>query len=163
MKSKTKKIIILCSMIALLVVTGVLNWYLADKASGNVAVEENPAKVEETFFSAYRTDRSSVREEEYLYLDSIIASESATTEARSAAEAEKLAIVANMEMELVLEGLIKAKGFEDAVVSITASNVNVVVGAAELTQEQLIQILSVIVDETDYSAGNVKIIPYSAA
>lgn len=162
MKPKTKKIIILCSMIALLIATGVLNWYLNTKLTDNL--KDTDADItEETFFQGFRSDRESVRQEAYVYLDSIIASENSSAEAKAAAEAQKLAIVTNMENELMLEGLIKAKGFEDCVVSITASNINVVVMSEELTSDQLTQIISIIVDETDYSPGNVKIIPYTEA
>ena len=65
-----------------------------------------------------------------------------------------------METELVLEGLIKAKGFKDCVVTMSTENVNVVVMDEELTLEESAQILDIIVSETDYTAPNVVIIPY---
>ena len=41
------------------------------------------------------------------------------------------------------------------------SGVNVVVGAAELTAEQAAQIYDIIRSETEFTAGDVKIIPYN--
>jgi stage III sporulation protein AH len=66
-----------------------------------------------------------------------------------------------MEQELTLETLIKAKGFEDAIVAIGDGGVNVVVGTAEMSAEEATQILAIITDETDFEATDVKIIPYN--
>ena len=60
-----------------------------------------------------------------------------------------------------LESLVKAKGFEDAIVTMSDSGVNVVVGTAELTAEQAAQIYDIVRSETDLTAGDVKIIPYN--
>ena len=65
-----------------------------------------------------------------------------------------------MEKELLLEGLIKAKGFEDAVVTIGSSYYNVIVkDNGNLGANEVAQILSVVQSETGASATNVKIIP----
>ena len=65
-----------------------------------------------------------------------------------------------METELALEGLIKAKGFTDCVVTISSENVNVVVADSELTMEETAQIMDIIASETDYGCENVIVIPY---
>ena len=60
-----------------------------------------------------------------------------------------------------MEGLIKAKGFDDAVVTIGSSYYNVIVkDDGTLGDDQVAQILSVIKSETGASANNVKIIPH---
>ena len=160
-KSRTKKAIVLSVMVVLLVATGVLNWALNDKL--NLSNEQANANetVTETFFAAYRSDRETTRESEYLYLDAIIASENSSAEAKQAAEAKKLELVGKMEKELQLEALIKAKGFEDVIVTLGDEGVNVVVGTTEMTAEQATQILSIIQSETEYLATAVKIIPYN--
>ncbi len=159
-KAKTKKIIVLSVMVVLLVATGVLNWALNDKLKTSSEPASAETTVTETFFNSYRSDRDATRESEYLYLDAIIAGEDVSAESKLAAENQKLQLVEKMETELKLEGLIKAKGFEDAIVTI-GDSVNVVVGVKELSQEEATQILSVIQDETEYRAKDVKIIPYN--
>ena len=62
-----------------------------------------------------------------MYYDSIIHSETASAAAVSSAESKRQELAGFAESELVLEGLIKAKGFEDAVVTISTANVNVIV------------------------------------
>ena len=161
-KPRTKKAIVLSVMVVLLVATGVLNWALNDKLLTEGT--EQPAGAEsvtETFFATYRSDREATRESEYLYLDSIIASAEVSEESKASAEQQKLALVMRMEQELTLEALIKAKGFEDAIVAISDNGVNVVVGTDQLSADEATQILSIITEETDYQATDVKIIPYS--
>lgn len=158
-KPRTKKIIVLSVMVALLVATGVLNWALNDRLTASDPIDANA--VTETFFSAYRSEREATRESEFLYLDAIISSEASSEAAKTAAEEQKLGLVERMEKEMQLESLVKAKGFEDAIVTMSDSGVNVVVGTAELTAEQAAQIYDIVRSETDLTAGDVKIIPYN--
>ena len=157
-KPRTKKVIVLSVMVALLVATGVLNWALNDRLTAD-PVDANV--VTETFFAAYRSDREATRESEFLYLDAIISSETSSAEAKTAAEEQKLDLVERMEKELQLETLVKSKGFEDAIGTVSDSGVNVVVGAAEVTDAQAAQIYDIVQSETTFKAADVKIIPYN--
>ena len=97
-----------------------------------------------------------------MYYDSIINSETASVAAIASAEDKRAELVGFTETELVLEGLIKAKGFEDAVVTISTANVNAVVKkTGELDAADAAQILSVITAETGVTASKVIITPYS--
>ena len=160
LKAKTKKIIVLSVMVVLLVATGVLNWALNDKLLG-ADDGGGQAAVTETFFASYRSDREAARESEFLYLDAIMSSETSSAEAKAEAEQQKLGLVERMETEMRVEALVKAKGFEDAIVTMSAEGVNVVVGAGEVTDQQRMQIYDIIQSETEFSAGDVKIIPYA--
>lgn len=154
MKKRTK-IIILSAMILLLGVTAYLNVVL-----NSSIVENDPVVETSSYFQTYRSDRESTRDQEMLYYDAIIASESSSEEAISNAQSAKLSLVNQMEKELVVEGLIKAKGFEDCVVTISDNNVNAVVKASSLTSTQVAQIVSVIQTElSSVNLANIKIIP----
>lgn len=155
MLSKKKKIIILITMAVLLVVTGYLNIILNNNTtptSGTVITTGN-------FFATYRTDRQSTRAEEIQYYDAIIASESSSAEAKASAEAKKEKLIDNMETELVTEGLIKAKGFEDVIVTNSLSSVNVIVKSAELTKPQVAQIVDIVKLQTGIVIDYIRIIP----
>lgn len=158
MTSKKKKIIILTGMVALLVLTGVLNIVLNLTADGE-ALEVSGSDVYTDFFTSYRDYRDESREQTLLYYDEMIASETASAEAKAEAENAKLQLVEDMETELTLEGLIKALGFEDAIVTSTTENVNVIVKCAELTGTQAAQIKEIVVTETGLPALNLRIIP----
>ncbi len=161
-KSKTKKIIVLSVMVLLLVATGVLNFVLNDKLTGATDnVQNTDMSVQETFFEAARSDREATRESEFLYLDAIMNADNSSESAKKTAEEQKMMLVERMEKELALETLIKARGFDDAIVTIGDGGVSIVVGSVELTAEQANQILSVVVAETTFKANDVKIVPYN--
>lgn len=159
-KANRKKIIVVFSMVALLVATGCLNYFLNVKTSDSTPTGDTSNEVTPTFFETYRTDRDATRDQEIAYLDEIIASASSTETAIQDAESQKLNITSSMETELVLEGLIKAKGFSDCIVTMSTENVNIVVMDQELTLEEAAQILNIVETETSYTAPDVVIIPY---
>ena len=108
------------------------------------------------FFANYREERDSVRTQELAYLDAIVA-QGADAETLADAQRSKLDLVNAMETELTVENLVRAKGFSDVIVSIHQGNVNVVVGADTLSDEQVAQILDIVLRETGKTAENVKI------
>ncbi len=157
MLSKKKKIFVLVGMVALLVLTGCLNIFLN---KGTKKVEGSGDEITyQNLFATYRADRQATRDQTIMYLDAIIANEASTQEAKASAEASKLEITKNMELELILEGLIKSLGFEDAFVTNSTENVNVIIKQEALSDEEADKVLDVIVRETAKDATNVIIIP----
>ena len=155
----SRKAIVISAMVLLLLVTGLLNWKYI---SNNNAIAENKDPVQDVatsnFFTTYKNERMTNREEEIIYLDSVIANASTDTETINEAQQMKMEIVANMELESTLEGLLVAKGFEDAIVTFGSTSVNVVVKDAELTSAKVAQILDIVTTETQYTASEVKVI-----
>jgi stage III sporulation protein AH len=161
MKANKKKIVILVSLVLLLVATGFLNYFLTVR--GNSGAGNSTGGGEISFFSSYRTERELLRAQELLVLEDVIASAAATNDAASltAAQNKKLSMVDNMEMELIIETLIKAKGFPDCVVTISSANVNVVVkNETELDLAQAAQIFQVITTQTHFTPADIILIPY---
>ncbi|NLZ25501.1 MAG: SpoIIIAH-like family protein [Clostridiales bacterium] len=156
LKANKKKILVLAVMVVLLVATGVLNWVLTTRQNtGNL----DPGATVETFFAAYRNERTTSRAESMLYLDAIIASDTSSEEAKAAAEAQKLELINRIEKELIIEGLIKAKGYNEVIVTLSDNSVNVVVAAENLGLSDAAKITDIVVTET--GSRNVKIIPYN--
>lgn len=155
MKKRTK-IIIITVMVLLLGVTGFLNVMLNNSVSNS---DNDNTQTTASYFQTYRSDRESTRDQEMLYYDAIIASETSTEDAIKSAEESKLALIEQMEQELVVEGLIKAKGFEDCVVTISGENINAVVNASELSSAQVAQIVSILQAQFNVDIDNIKIIP----
>jgi len=89
--SKKKKIVLLSVMVALLVVSGVMNFML-NGVSTTPAIDDDQALSAASFFSAYRTDRTATREQTMLELDAIISSTDTSESAKIAAEEMKLKI-----------------------------------------------------------------------
>ncbi len=160
-----KKVIVIVAMVLLLVGTGCLNYFLTIDTSSNSGdtpvVNTTPVVSELSFFDAYREDREATRAQTIMYLDEIISSEVSSSDAIVSAEDERLGVVSTMEQELVLEGLIKATGFSDCVVTMGTQNVNVVVATDLLTDEQVISITDLIVTETSTDPSKIVVISYS--
>lgn len=153
-----KKIILMSGLVLLLAVTAVFNFILAGATS--------PAKDAGTvtaanYFTTYRTERTTTRNEEIVQLDSVISLYEAGSEKYEAATEMKMELVSVMEQELVLESMIKSLGFSDCVVSLSTSsdNVNVFINSGELTYDTALKIYNMLKDETGVVAGNIIIMP----
>lgn len=155
--SNKKKIIIMSSLVFLLAITAVLNVLLAN----NVFAKENDVVSTANYFTSYRSERTTTRSEELLQLDSVIALYDEDSDKYKDAVNMKLKIVEMMENELLLETLIKSKGFSDAVVSIgmNSDNVNVFVNSNELDYNTALAIYTVLKDEVGVAPGSIIILP----
>lgn len=155
--SKKKKIIIMSSLVLLLALTAVLNVLLATKvsASGETAVTTS------NYFSTFRSERTTTRNEEIMQLDSVIALYEEGSEKYNEAVDLKLKIVKMMEDELLLETLIKSRGFSDAVVSIgmDSDSVNVFINSDELDYNTALSIYTILKNEAGVAPGSIIILP----
>ena len=88
--------------------------------------------------------------------DSIIAS-STDSEQIISTNALIADLASRMESETVLEGMIMASGYEDAVVTNSDGAYTVMVKSDGLTSDDVAKILGILVKETGVSATNVKI------
>ncbi|MDD4350724.1 MAG: SpoIIIAH-like family protein [Clostridia bacterium] len=153
--SKKKKVIILTVMIALLLVTGFINVAL----NNNLAVTTSNTTSNESFYTVYRTKRETTRIQEIQFYESILTSVTATSEAKQDAEASKYKLIQQMESELVVEGIIRGKGFTDAVIAISDTNINVFVKAATLEKSEVAQITKVVTEQLGVEIDKVIITP----
>ncbi|MBO5066848.1 MAG: SpoIIIAH-like family protein [Clostridia bacterium] len=158
--TKKRKIVVLSCMIALLAVTAVFNFMLT---TGPISNNDSITVSSANYFTQYRSERLTTRNEELLQLDEIIASASVDSAERAEALSMKIELTEITEKELLLENLIKAYGFEDAVVVIglESQNVNVIAKSPELTADDAVTIYSIVAEEANVSPENVKIIPIS--
>jgi stage III sporulation protein AH len=159
--SNKKKIIIMSSLVLLLAVTAVFNFMFAN-ASTNVTADGGVTTA--NYFTTYRSERTTTRNEQIVQLDSVIALYEAGDEKYEEATAMKMEIVSAMEKELVLENMVKSLGFSDAVVSVSSDsdNVNVFINSAELNYDTALSIYSMMKNETGIVAGNIIIMPVYA-
>ena len=155
--SKRKKIFIMSSLVFLLALTAVLNGLLASNviASGDTAVTTS------NYFTTFRTERTTTRSEELMQLDSVIALYEEGSDRYNEAVEMKLRIVEMMENELLLETLIKSRGFSDAVVSIgmESDNVNVFINSDELNLNTALSIYTILKEEVGIAPGSIIILP----
>lgn len=156
--TKTKKIIILSCMIALLAVTAIFNFVMTTEPTPSTDVISSA-----NYFTQYRTERLTNRNEELIQIDEVLSKATENSTEYNDALSMKIELTKNTENEMLLESLIKAYGFEDAVVVIglDSESVNVIAKSSELTTDDAIKIYSIVSEELNVGAENVKIIPIS--
>lgn len=158
-----KKVIIIAGLVALLAVTGILNWKFASDKQNEQAQQQQQQDADGdsktvSSFADFRTERERVRTQEITSIDSIINNANTDTQTLAEAQKMKLEIADIMEKELLIEGLLKAKGFEDAVITLSENSVNVIVKEKDLTQQQVAQVVEIVLRETEnMTAENIKI------
>ena len=152
MLSKKKKIFVLIGMVALLVVTGCLNMFLAN--DGQELEQTNYTSA--SLLSSYRASKLETRNSMLELYDSIIET---STDGEQITQTNALIsnLASRMETETVLEGMIMASGYEDAVVTNSDDSYTVMVKSDNLTSDDVAKILGILVKETGVSATNVKI------
>ena len=135
---------------------------IMNRSEGKTAIADTAAVsvsapgAQGSFFDMYRNERDSVRTQELAYLDAIVA-QGGDEATLSEAQKQKMTLVDCMESELNTENLIRAKGFEEVIVSMHNGSVNVIVDADALTDEQVAQILDIVLRQTGETAENIKV------
>lgn len=161
MTENKKKILVLSCMVVLLVVAGTLSIVLNLNASKtNTPGGDNTLDgTQSTFFSELQSDRELRKNEQIALLDAIINNDNSTQEAIANAEKEKLAIVANIKTEMTLEAMIKSKGFDNVAVMIGNEKINVFIDKAELLNEELAVICTLVMEQTEFTIADIIVNP----
>jgi len=113
------------------------------------------------FFVEYRFERENTRKKEINWIKEIVDNPNSDPETKDQAQQQLLEITSNMEKELNIEGLLKAKGFNDSIVIFNQDYVSVIVDKQELAPEEVAQILDIVKRESGKEADSIKIIPTS--
>jgi stage III sporulation protein AH len=120
--------------------------------------EREEAKPDD-FFVEYRIEREQARGRRVELLRGIMADPNAGAEAKRTAQEQLLAIAREMDTEVRLENLLRAKGFADAVVIAEEDRITVVV-PGEITPEQNASIITLVGRGADVLPENVMVIAH---
>lgn len=120
---------------------------------------ETPASTTSSgdYFSSARLKREQTRLENKTMLMDLLDDASVTEEQKNIAIKEIVALSESAEIENATELLLKAKGFDDAVVIIVGASVDVIINAPALTDGQIAQIEDIVVRKTGISAEKIVI------
>lgn len=116
------------------------------------------AGAEDDYFAVFKANRDATREKELQYLSEMIADENTDSEKLAAAQDQKLALIDAMEKEMIIEGLLAAKGFTGVAVTVKQGSVNIVVDRESLSDTEVAQILDIAISETGEPAENIKVL-----
>ncbi|MBQ8525195.1 MAG: SpoIIIAH-like family protein [Clostridia bacterium] len=163
-----KKLIVVAVLAVMLGITGYVNYVgerselaAADTDDEYIPVGEavpisSESIKEVDYFQKAKIDREAERAETIDLLNNMINNPNTTADSKVNAENRLAAIADNISVEAAAEGLIKAKGYHDAVVYIGESSVNVVVAAETLTAGDTAKIRDIVFEQTNNN--NIKIV-----
>ena len=109
------------------------------------------------FSASAKLNREQVRSKNEASLLEIINNTDISEDMKADAIASMNRMTDRAEKELDAELLLEAKGFKDSVVSINDDSVDVIVGAAEITEEQKAQIEDIVTRKTERNVSDIVI------
>ena len=112
----------------------------------------------EDFFASAVVNRQRVRDEAMDVLRQVADSHDAMQETKNQALKSIEDMVAEMNNEINIETLIKAKGFEECVAVISEEKCSIIVKSEGLTAEQVAQILDIAISESKLAADDITIV-----
>lgn len=131
-----------------------------------VASEENPGEavmvsnsIGNDYFSSAKLAREQSRAKNKETLMEIINNKSLDAKEKKTAVNQVAAITDAAEKENAAELMLEAKGFEDAVVSITDDSADIVINAGELTNQQIAQVQDIVKRKAGIAADKIVITP----
>ena len=157
----------------LLCAAAYLNWSYVDTPEDLLAAQQTDAQAdtqtdtsagsaagEDDYFASSRLTRTQARDEAVSTLKELSESDTADQSAKDDAAAQISALAV---AEANIESLIRAKGYEDAVVMLGDSSANIVVAPPDggLQAEDVAVIRDIVISETGMTAGQIKIVEAS--
>jgi len=123
---------------------------------------DTPTEDTRNYFDKARDNRTAAREEALGILQDVLDNAQASAEDKKAATQQATAIAENVLQESKIENLILAKGFADSVVHIDGDCCSVVVQTLDLQQQESLQIMEIVVSQSDVAADKVQILAAEA-
>ncbi len=131
-----------------------------DIVEGPLDGARNPEN-SDVFFAEYRMQRERVRGREIELLKDLISNKEAGSEAKEEAERALLDIVDIMEKELLIENMLKAQGFDDALFFYRADNATAMLKSGSLDDRELLQVAEVVAGITGVDRETVQVFVYN--
>lgn len=113
------------------------------------------------FFVEYRLQRDRVRANEVEMLNQMIQNPNISPEGKKKAEDQLLALIELMEKELMVENMLKAQGYKDAVFFLKDGIVNVVIAAETITETEFLQIADMVSSVTGVSIDKISVVEHN--
>ncbi|GAB6099035.1 SpoIIIAH-like family protein [Halanaerocella petrolearia] len=121
-------------------------------------VEKKAKKSNKDFFVEYRVERDQARSEQINLLREMINNPNSDKELKAQAQKLLLQITNNIEKEMEIESLIRARGYEDGIAFIHDDSVELVIASTGLQRDDVAKIGDIIVNSTGVSLQDITII-----
>lgn len=130
--------------------------------AGDLSEDPSQWKFDDThaFFVEYRLERDRVRGQELEMLNDMINNQQVGEEQRRQAEEQILTLVDLMEKELIVENMIKAQGYSDALLFSGKGIATVMIHAESLSENDFLRISDTVAAITGVSREEVQVIQH---
>ena len=159
MNRKTKLLVWCCGILFVLALTAVLYFGFTGMQENIAAYAQRTQEQPLDPVESFRTVRQQMRAMQKAQLNDIAHDAHCDEELKNMAQRQLLDLCEREEQELTLEGVLSMRGWENAVVTVHADCVNVLLQAESVTRQESSLILELVCRETGAMSGNVKIIP----
>ena len=109
--------------------------------------------------ASFRLEREQLRARQEAQLNDIIHEPGGDGETVALARRQLLDMLAHARAESAIEGILRSRGFEDALCSVSDGAANVLIRGEGPTRAETAVILDLVMRQTGLTGGNVKIIP----
>lgn len=167
-----KKTIIIITLVLLIVAAGYIstryastddvntpndNTILTDENVDNTDLTSVNTQVAAGYFIDEKIGRENQRTIDKQTLTDIINNDKTSKEAKADAEKKLLNLVNYSEKEMIIEALIKSKGFEDALVFLSDGSANVTIKAKTINSDQVSQVKNIVCRESNFPASSIMV------
>ena len=153
-----RKIISAIALALLLAADSLITWKLAGAQA--VKPVSTPQQLEAVDpLDAFRLEREQLSARQEAQLNDIIYSDKSDARTVTRAQEQLLSLMERREQEVTLEGVLQARGFDGALVSVGERSASVLLRREAVTSRESAVILELVMRETGLTGGNVKIIP----
>ena len=125
--------------------------------ANNVVQITSAKNTEDDYFSASRLERDNMYSQQLDSYQKMIDSTTITNEQKAIAEKEIKRINDNKNAIMIIENLVKTKGFKDIVVFINGDSINAVIKTEKLGTQEIAQIQNIISRELNADIANIHI------
>ena len=132
------------------------------QAQAQVQAESSMPVSAQASMEEFLVERALMREMQMEQLQAIVDDERTQEDVRASAQRRMLELLDWMEQETTIEGVLRARGFAQAVATVHEDSANVLVETSALSQEDANAILELVTRETGLLGGNIKIIPLNS-
>ena len=129
------------------------------EASSTAIKAEQTPEPEADPMAEFELEREQLRSMQTAQLNEIIHGENTDEETKRLARQRLLDLGEWMEQEKTIEGVLRMRGYKDAICTVHKDSVNVVLRAESVGRQESAVIYELVLRETGVTGGNVKIIP----
>ena len=130
---------------------------IAENTANNTIAQTNATVSDDDYFAKSKLERDSMYSQMLETYENVLNSDNSLETQKQSATEEITKINNTKNSIMVCENLLKTKGFDNSVIFVNGDSISVIIGADELTQEEIAQVQNIISREMSADIQNIHI------